>query len=230
MPKIGKSASALPTASVSAIFSGVMPCVSCARDRVDHMALPGSARRGGGGLGGFGHRGTDATLLCDAAQAALWTATDPAGPGRRPAASRWTAAASGAVRRGPGAPRSRSRPRWPRRRGRSVLSDEYSGCSVLRPLRRRDGLMVVGVRSPSAEHGGRHGLEAPDEAGPGEALQQVVGDVDLPPEEPVAGRALVAVVVVVPALAERDDREDEAVARVVLGLVAAPCPSGGPSS
>ena len=55
---------------------------------------------------------------------------------------------------------------------------------------------------------------------PGHHLEQVIGDVDFPPVEALARRARVVVVIVVPALAERDQREEPVVAARVAGLVA----------
>ena len=71
------------------------------------------------------------------------------------------------------------------------------------------------------EDGLGHGFQAPDEAGVGQELQAVVGRINLPPIKSVAGTALEAVVVIVPALAERDEGEDGAVARIIVGLEAA---------
>ena len=53
------------------------------------------------------------------------------------------------------------------------------------------------------EHPRRWGLEVPNDADPAQRLQDIPGQVELPPEEPLAGRRLIAVVIVVPALAER---------------------------
>src|SRR5271157_4749132 len=72
--------------------------------------------------------------------------------------------------------------------------------------------VLVIQASALCEYRGRDRLEPPDEAGPRKALQQVVRDVDFPPEKAVPGRALITAVVVVPALAKRDDCEDKAVA------------------
>src|SRR5690606_13894566 len=94
------------------------------------------------------------------------------------------------------------------------------GVQVRGALGGGDGLLVLGAHA-FLQDGLRHGLEAPDQAGPGKEFQAVVGRVDFPPIEAVAGAAVEAVVVVVPAFAEADDGEDEAVAGVVAGLVAA---------
>ena len=48
-----------------------------------------------------------------------------------------------------------------------------------------------------------------------------VTDVDLPPEESLVGGTLVVVMVVVPAFAERDQRQNKIVTAVVRGGVAA---------
>src|SRR5580700_3879651 len=67
--------------------------------------------------------------------------------------------------------------------------------------------------------GAGHGLEIPDQTGPRERLEQIVGNVYLPPVKALARGAHKAVMVVVPAFAEGDEREDQAVAAVVPGLV-----------
>ena len=53
----------------------------------------------------------------------------------------------------------------------------------------------------------RNAVEIPHEPDRGERAQDVVGDVDLPPEEALARGDLIVMVVVVPTLAERDRRE-----------------------
>ncbi len=75
---------------------------------------------------------------------------------------------------------------------------------------------------PSAflKHGLRHGFEAPNQSGPSEELEAVVSGVDFPPVETVAGRALIAVVVIVPTFAETDYREDETIAGIIVGFEA----------
>src|SRR5439155_7842602 len=55
---------------------------------------------------------------------------------------------------------------------------------------------------------------------PLQELDQEVGDVDLPPEEPLVRRARIIVVVVVPALAQSDQGQNEVVATLVVGPVA----------
>src|SRR5271168_2967306 len=69
--------------------------------------------------------------------------------------------------------------------------------------------------------------EIPDDPERLEHLETVVGEIDLPPEKSVARRGRVVMVIVVPAFAERDHREREAVAAVVAGLVAAPAEDVG---
>ncbi len=64
------------------------------------------------------------------------------------------------------------------------------------------------------------GAQVPDDPEPREQPQHVVGHVDLPPAEALPGRARVVVMVVVPPLAGRGERQPEAVARVVAGRVA----------
>src|SRR3546814_5478497 len=53
-----------------------------------------------------------------------------------------------------------------------------------------------------------------------EAAQHVIGDIDLPPLEALTRRGHVVVMVVVPALAERQQREQPVVAGIVTGQVA----------
>jgi hypothetical protein len=65
------------------------------------------------------------------------------------------------------------------------------------------------------------GFEAVDQPGVRQRLEAVVSDVDFPPVKTLARAALVAVVVVVPAFAKGDQRENEAVAGVVPGVEAA---------
>ncbi len=64
------------------------------------------------------------------------------------------------------------------------------------------------------------GAEVPDEAGPGEGFQGVIGDVDFPPVEALRGGHHVVVMIVVPAFAQGDEGQQEAVAAVVIGLEA----------
>src|SRR5262249_22543275 len=68
--------------------------------------------------------------------------------------------------------------------------------------------------------GGRRVPHVPDQPGPFQELDQIVGDVDLPPEEPLVGRARIIVVIVVPALAQRDQGQHEVVATLVVGRIA----------
>src|SRR6202000_2066945 len=62
--------------------------------------------------------------------------------------------------------------------------------------------------------------EIPDQAEQGEELQRVVGDVDFPPEKALASGGHVVVMIVVPAFAERQEREKPVVLAGVGGLVA----------
>jgi len=84
--------------------------------------------------------------------------------------------------------------------------------------------VVVGALGGLFVDGFWDGFQAPDETGVGEKFQAVVGDVDFPPIKAVASGALVAVVVVVPAFAERDEGENETVAGIVGGIKAAVAP------
>src|ERR1700689_1393176 len=67
----------------------------------------------------------------------------------------------------------------------------------------------------------RYLAQVPDYAAGFEQLEHVVSDIDFPPEKTVARRGREVVMIVVPSFAERDHREREAVAAVVVGLVAA---------
>src|SRR5215813_5418952 len=58
-----------------------------------------------------------------------------------------------------------------------------------------------------------HAAQVPDQADRRQRAEAVVGDIDLPPVEALARRGLIVMVVVVPALAERDQGEREVVAR-----------------
>src|SRR5687767_8446267 len=66
-----------------------------------------------------------------------------------------------------------------------------------------------------------HLSEVPHDAERGEQPQSVIGEIDLPPVEPLARGAGEAVVVVMPALAEGRQREPRVVARIVARAVAA---------
>ena len=57
------------------------------------------------------------------------------------------------------------------------------------------------------EQVGRNLAEVPDQTQPREGFQNVIGDVDFPPEEALAGCRHVVVVVVVPAFAQHADAE-----------------------
>src|SRR5260370_826825 len=56
-----------------------------------------------------------------------------------------------------------------------------------------------------------HLAEVPDDAEPGEDLQRVIGDVNLPPEEPLARRSHEVMMVVVPPFADRQQRQQPVV-------------------
>src|SRR5882762_6748698 len=66
----------------------------------------------------------------------------------------------------------------------------------------------------------RHLAQVPDDAEPGENLQRVVGNVDLPPEETLARRGHEVMMVVVPAFAERQQGEQPVVLAGVTGFIA----------
>ena len=54
-----------------------------------------------------------------------------------------------------------------------------------------------------------------------ESKKNVIGEIDLPPEEALAGRKGIVMVIVVPALAHRDEREPETVLALLAGLITA---------
>lgn len=63
-------------------------------------------------------------------------------------------------------------------------------------------------------------FDVPHQTERAEEADGVVGDVDFPPEEALAGSALIVVVIVVPPLAQGENREREAIFRLVAGYVA----------
>src|SRR5258708_28728020 len=68
-----------------------------------------------------------------------------------------------------------------------------------------DGL-ALGREPVLSEQMHWHFAQVPDDAEPGEDLQRVIGDVNLPPEETLARRSHAVMMVVVPAFAERQQR------------------------
>jgi hypothetical protein len=66
----------------------------------------------------------------------------------------------------------------------------------------------------------RHFAEVPHDPEPGEHLQRVVSDVDLPPVEALARRGHEVMMVVVPAFAERQQRQQPVVLAGVGGFIA----------
>src|SRR5579872_4049783 len=66
-----------------------------------------------------------------------------------------------------------------------------------------------------AEHLPGRSANVPDQTDSPEEAEHVVTDVDLPPEEPLVGGTLEVMVVVVPALAQREQRQQEVVAALV---------------
>src|SRR6266542_3389519 len=83
-----------------------------------------------------------------------------------------------------------------------------------------NGYLASCTLGPPAHLVGGRLAEVPHQAGVAQQLDQVVADVNLPPEEALVGAALVVVVVVVPALAESQDRHQQVVAAVVARVVA----------
>ena len=60
--------------------------------------------------------------------------------------------------------------------------------------------------------------EIPDDSYPGERLEDVVGDIDFPPSEALAGRAGVMVMVIVPSFTEGQNPANRIIARFVWRL------------
>src|SRR5207302_10161724 len=80
---------------------------------------------------------------------------------------------------------------------------------------------VLGREPVLGEQMHGHFAEVPDDPEPGHDLQRVISDVNLPPEEALARRSHKVMMVVVPALTEREQGEEPVVAAGVGGLVAA---------
>ena len=84
------------------------------------------------------------------------------------------------------------------------------------------GKILVGWKLMGIFIGGeRYGFQVPNEPSPGQGFEQIVGDVNFPPVKTLADGAHVAVMVVMPALAQGDQRQNQAVPAVVLSIVAA---------
>src|SRR5262245_58743437 len=107
-----------------------------------------------------------------------------------------------ALRSAPGYPIT---PRWA-----SLLTH-----AALAQLQRRLHFHARLLDEIRTQHSLRHRPEIPHEAQERHELQDVIRDVDLPPEEALARRVRIVVVVVVPAFAEREQRDDQAVAAIV---------------
>ena len=71
------------------------------------------------------------------------------------------------------------------------------------------------------ENASGYALQIPNETEARHEAQDVVGDIDFPPEETLARRILVVMVVVVPAFTEREQCDDQAVFAVVLRFISA---------
>jgi len=66
-----------------------------------------------------------------------------------------------------------------------------------------------------------YGFKIPNQAGPRQDFEQIVGNIDFPPIKALSGGIHVAVMIVVPTLAQGDEREEQAVAAVVFGFITA---------
>ena len=71
-----------------------------------------------------------------------------------------------------------------------------------------------------AQNLGRRHFEIPDETNPGKHSQKVIGRIDLPPAETLAHTTLISMVIIVPALPHRENRQKPVVAGIVPGHVA----------
>src|SRR6266478_1480271 len=67
------------------------------------------------------------------------------------------------------------------------------------------------ARTARRQNFGRRTAKVPDQTSARQQPQEVIGHVDLPPAKPLIGRAWVMVVVVVPALPRRDQRQQPVV-------------------
>ncbi len=74
---------------------------------------------------------------------------------------------------------------------------------------------------------GRGYAQVPDETEYFEYSQDVVGDIDLPPEESLPCRCHVVMMIVMPAFSQGEKGEKEVVATVVAGFVALTPPTVG---
>src|SRR2546421_7397866 len=80
--------------------------------------------------------------------------------------------------------------------------------------------LVLGRESVLGQQMSGDFAQVPDDAEPGEDFQRVVSDVDLPPEEALACRGHKVMMVVVPAFAEREQREQPVILAGVTGFIA----------
>src|ERR1043165_5609704 len=81
------------------------------------------------------------------------------------------------------------------------------------------GSRRIGLFGGGCDSARRWYTDVPNQARKTQELDQVVGHVDLPPEEALVGRTLVVVVVVVPALAESEQGHPPVVAAAVRRVV-----------
>src|SRR5216684_383387 len=100
---------------------------------------------------------------------------------------------------------------------------EFPGIFFVRNLSVRDISVSFVLRRESVLGQQMRGdfAQVPNDAEPGENLQRVVGDVDLPPVEALARRSHEVMMVVVPTFAQGKQREQPVVLAGVTGFIAA---------
>src|SRR5713226_612142 len=84
--------------------------------------------------------------------------------------------------------------------------------------RRYPGLSFFG----SHQHVMSRLADVPHQTEASQELDEIITDIDLPPEKALVGRALIAVMIVVPAFAKSDNGHPQVVAALVGSRIAAP--------
>src|SRR6266852_116996 len=104
-----------------------------------------------------------------------------------------------------------------------LASLEFPGIFFVRNLSVRDIAVSFVLRRESVLGQQMRGdfAQVPNDAEPGQNLQRVISDVDLPPVEALARRGHEVMMVVVPAFAERQQCEQPVVLAGVTGSIAA---------
>src|ERR1700732_717387 len=78
----------------------------------------------------------------------------------------------------------------------------------------------IDALGPAVAYRRGYGLQVPDQSEKRHHLQQIKCDVEFPPIKALTHRRRIVMVIVVPALAQRNDREPRVVAAGIAGLVA----------